>query len=168
MSSEALLRACLKRIDERDKDVCAWTTLDRDGAIAAAREVDGTCWPDSGNLPPLLGIPIGVKDNIATASLPTEYNSPIYRGHKPGSDAPVVELLRKAGAIVLGKTQTVEFAAHGGPRRHVIPANCHARRAGRRVGRPRRGCRFHGPVGHWHADRWLTDPARLRSRLYRF
>ena len=67
MSSEALLRACLKRIDERDKDVCAWTTLDRDGAIAAAREVDGACRPDSGNLPPLLGIPIGVKDNIATA-----------------------------------------------------------------------------------------------------
>ena len=67
------------------------------------------------NIRPLLGIPIGVKDIIATANLPTEYNSPIYRGHNSGSDASVVELLRKAGAIVLGRTQTVEFAAHGWP-----------------------------------------------------
>ena len=115
ISSEALLRACLKRIDERDKDVRAWATLDREGAIAAAREVDGARRPESCNIRPLLGIPIGVKDIIATANLPTEYNSPIYRGHNSGSDASVVELLRKAGAIVLGKTQTVEFAAHGWP-----------------------------------------------------
>ena len=104
ISSEALLRACLKRIDERDKDVRAWATLDREGAIAAAREVDGARRPESCNIRPLLGIPIGVKDIIATANLPTEYNSPIYRGHNSGSDASVVELLRKAGAIVLGKT----------------------------------------------------------------
>jgi Asp-tRNA(Asn)/Glu-tRNA(Gln) amidotransferase A subunit family amidase len=115
ISSEELLRACLQRIDEREKDVRAWATLDRNGAITAAREADGTRRPDAGNTRPLLGIPVGIKDNIATAGLPTEYNSPIYRRHKAGSDAPLVELLRNAGAIVLGKTETVEFAAHGRP-----------------------------------------------------
>lgn len=115
IDSEALVRACLRRIDEREQDVRAWAALDRDGALATAREADRLRRERTGNRRPLLGIPVGIKDNIAAAGLPAEYNSPIYRGHRPASDAPVVELLRDAGAIVLGKTETVEFAAHGRP-----------------------------------------------------
>lgn len=113
ISSEAVVRACLQRIDERQENVRAWVAIDSDGAVAAAREADRARPQDSNTRRRLLGIPIGVKDNINTADLPTEYNSPIYRGHRPGGDAPAVALLRNAGAIVLGKTETVEFAAHG-------------------------------------------------------
>jgi Asp-tRNA(Asn)/Glu-tRNA(Gln) amidotransferase A subunit family amidase len=115
ISSEALVRACLQRIDEREQDVRAWAALDREGALAAAREADRIRRNGAGRDRLLLGIPFGVKDNIATTGLPTAYNSPIYRGHHSGSDAPAVELLRNAGAILLGKTETVEFAAHGRP-----------------------------------------------------
>jgi Asp-tRNA(Asn)/Glu-tRNA(Gln) amidotransferase A subunit family amidase len=115
ISSEALVRACLERIDEREADVRAWVVIDRERALAAARAADRTRRERGGDGSPLLGIPIGVKDTINTVDLPTEYNSPIFRGHRSGSDAPVVALLRNAGAIVLGKTETVEFAAHGRP-----------------------------------------------------
>ena len=115
ISSEALVLACLQRIDEREHDVRAWAALDRQGALAAARDADRTRRSGAGRKRPLLGIPFGVKDNIATAGLPTAYNSPIYSGHQSGNDAPAVELLRNAGAILLGKTETVEFAAYGRP-----------------------------------------------------
>jgi Asp-tRNA(Asn)/Glu-tRNA(Gln) amidotransferase A subunit family amidase len=59
---------------------------------------------------PLHGVPFGIKDIIDTAALPTEYNSPIYRGHRPRADAACVTLLRQAGCLVLGKTVTTEFA----------------------------------------------------------
>jgi len=58
-------------------------------------------------------MPIGVKDIINTADMPTQHNSVIYRGNQPRSDAAVVMLLRAAGAVVIGKTETIEFAAHG-------------------------------------------------------
>lgn len=59
------------------------------------------------------GIPVGIKDVIQTADLPTEHNSPLYAGHRPGVGAACVSLLRSAGAVILGKTETVEFAAGG-------------------------------------------------------
>jgi len=58
----------------------------------------------------LAGMPIGVKDIFDTADLPTEYNSPIYRGRQPSRDCPIVARLRKAGALIVGKTETAEFA----------------------------------------------------------
>jgi Asp-tRNA(Asn)/Glu-tRNA(Gln) amidotransferase A subunit family amidase len=115
LDSETLVGACLRRIDEREKDVHAWASIDRDGAIAAARDADRARRKGATSGRPLLGLPVGIKDNIDTADLPTELGSPICRGRRPGSDAPVVELLRHAGAIVLGKTETVEFAAFGRP-----------------------------------------------------
>ncbi len=115
ISSERLVRACLRRIDEREQDIRAWASIDRDGAIAAAQRADRLRNGADRDLPPLLGLPFGIKDIIATESLPTQYNSPIYRGHKAGSDAAVVAMMRHAGAIVLGKTETVEFAALGRP-----------------------------------------------------
>jgi len=111
ITSEALVRDCLRRIEEREPDVRAWAAIDRDGALSAARNADKVRRNAAGEMRLLLGIPVGVKDTISTADLPTVYNSPIYRDHRPGSDAAIVDLLCSAGAIVLGKTETVEFAA---------------------------------------------------------
>ena len=106
VTAEALAKACLDRIEEREAVVGAWEYLDRDQALAAARRRDTE--PPRG---PLHGIPIAVKDLIDTVDMPTAYGSPIYRGHRPAADAACVALARAAGAIVLGKTVTTEFAA---------------------------------------------------------
>ena len=105
LSSEALVQACLDRIDEREDDVQAWVNIDREGALAQARGCDNA--PGEGVLH---GIPVGFKDIVETAGLPTEYGSDIYPGHRPVSDAACVSLVRQAGGIALGKTVTTEFA----------------------------------------------------------
>jgi amidase len=102
---EAVVRACLARIDHREKDIHAWASIDPELALARARELDRG--PPRGALH---GVPIGVKDIIDTADLPTEMGSPIYRGHRPAADAACVALARAAGAVILGKTITCEFA----------------------------------------------------------
>src|SRR5207245_1498329 len=74
---------------------------------------------------PLHGLPVGVKDVIDTADMPTEYGSPIYKGHRPKADAEVVRRLKRAGAIVLGKTVTTEFAfQHAGATRNPHNLAC--------------------------------------------
>jgi len=113
-TSEALAAACLERIAERDEEVRAWAFIDRDQALAQARALDRM--PRRGRLH---GVPFGIKDIIDTESLPTEYNSPIYRGHRPKADAACVALLRQAGCLILGKTVTTEFANnHPSPTRN--------------------------------------------------
>ena len=113
LSSEDLVRDCLRRIGERESEIRAWAFIDTAGAIAAARNADTAKLLGAGPFGPLHGMPIGVKDIINTADMPTQHNSVIYRGNQPGSDAAVVMLLRAAGAVVIGKTETIEFAAHG-------------------------------------------------------
>ena len=104
-SAERIVQACLERIAAREPTVRAWTHLDRDGALAAARRLD------RGRRSGLLhGIPLGIKDIIDTADMPTGYGSPIYARHRPPSDGATVALPRAAGAVVLGKTVTTEFA----------------------------------------------------------
>jgi Asp-tRNA(Asn)/Glu-tRNA(Gln) amidotransferase A subunit family amidase len=105
LTSEALVTACLDRIAAREPEVGAWHYLDPDATLAAARHRDSS--PPSG---PLHGIPIAVKDLIDTVDMPTGYGSPIYEGCQPAADASCVALARGAGAIVLGKTVTTEFA----------------------------------------------------------
>ena len=122
ITSENLVRACLVRIAEREPLTLAWASIDREAALAAARDADTAVLLKDGALGPLHGVPIGVKDIIDTVDLPTEYNSPIYRGHRPAKDAACVAILRAAGAIVLGKTETIEFAAHG---RNPVTRNPH-------------------------------------------
>src|ERR687883_305017 len=78
LTSEALVRSCLERIDGREEQVQAWAHLNRDFALAQARQCDAG--PTRG---PLHGIPFAAKDIMNTADLPTEYGSPIYRGHRP-------------------------------------------------------------------------------------
>jgi Asp-tRNA(Asn)/Glu-tRNA(Gln) amidotransferase A subunit family amidase len=114
IKSEALVAACLERIAERDEALRAWAFLDREKALAAARALDR-----APRRSPLHGVPVGIKDVIDTADLPTEYNSPIYRGHRPKADAASVTLLRQAGCVILGKTVTTEFANnHPAPTRN--------------------------------------------------
>ena len=105
ITSEALVRDCLARIAADEPRVGAWEHLDPELALAQARRVDATSPPL-----PLAGLPVGLKDIIDTADLPTECNSPIYRGRRPDADAPCVAALRAAGAVILGKTVTTEFA----------------------------------------------------------
>ena len=111
LTVEALVRACLERIEEREPELAAWAHLDREQALATALVHDG-----SG---PMHGVPVGVKDIVDTVDAPTTYGSPIYRDHWPGMDAVCVNRIHAAGGIVLGKTVTTEFAArYPGPTRN--------------------------------------------------
>ncbi len=105
ITSEALVRACLDRIAAREHVVKAWAAIDFDHALAMARASDRT--PRRG---PLHGVPIGVKDVLATHDFPTQMGSPIYDGFRTPCDASCVALARAAGAIIPGKTVTCEFA----------------------------------------------------------
>ena len=114
LKSEDLVRACLERISERDGDIHAFAQLDPVSALEQARALDAG--PVRG---PLHGLPIGVKDLFDTADLPTSYGSDIYAGHRPVIDAASVALCREAGAVVVGKTVTTEFAYfQSGPTRN--------------------------------------------------
>jgi len=106
LTAEALTAAYLDRIEAREAVVGAWQFLDRERALATARRRDAE--PPRG---PLHGVPVAVKDLIDTGDMPTAYGSPIYRGHRPAADASCVALARAAGAVILGKTVTTEFAA---------------------------------------------------------
>jgi Asp-tRNA(Asn)/Glu-tRNA(Gln) amidotransferase A subunit family amidase len=104
ISAETLTRACLDRAAER-RAVKAWAWLDPNQALAQARAADR-----AGGAGLLAGLPIGIKDIIDTADMPTAHGSPIYRGNRPFADAACVALLRMAGGTIIGKTVTTEFA----------------------------------------------------------
>jgi len=107
LSPEALTEACLERISQRDPVVHAMAFSDPGLVRSAVR-----------NAPPgrLHGLPVGVKDVLDTADFPSEYNSPIWRGHRPRADAAAVAWTRAEGGVVIGKTVTTEFATrHPGP-----------------------------------------------------
>ena len=106
LSAEALVSACLRCVEERDSVVGAWEYLDPDAALHQAKMRDG-----EPRRSPLHGIPVAIKDYIDTVDMPTGYGSPIYAGHRPAADAACVALLREAGAVIVGKTVTTEFAA---------------------------------------------------------
>ena len=107
-TSESVVRDCIARIGARDGVVKAWVNFDPDLALAQARALDR-----GAKRGPLHGVPIGIKDIIDTFDMPTEMGSLIYRGHRPPADAACVALLRRAGAVILGKTTTPEFGCKG-------------------------------------------------------
>ncbi|KAG6996783.1 Glutamyl-tRNA(Gln) amidotransferase subunit A [Fusarium oxysporum f. sp. conglutinans] len=129
MSVQEYAESLLERIKARDDDVQAWAYLDEKRVIQEARLLDETPKKNRG---PLHGLPIAVKDVIYTKDMPTQFNSPLYDGHFPATDAASVRILRHAGALIfgvfyirlcklatnrLGKTTTTEFAAiHVGPK----------------------------------------------------
>lgn len=104
-TSSAALECALACVDERERDVRAWTYLDRGGATATAAAIDR-----SDDALPLRGLVLGVKDVFDTADMPTEYGCAAYTGHQPRADAAAVAMLRTAGAVCLGKTVTAELA----------------------------------------------------------
>lgn len=106
LSSEQLVRTRLAHAQEREDALHAWAWLASDEALSEARACDGG--PRRGILH---GVPIGIKDLSDTATLPTSYGSPAYAGHRPVMDSACVALARSAGAVILGKTATVEFGA---------------------------------------------------------
>jgi Asp-tRNA(Asn)/Glu-tRNA(Gln) amidotransferase A subunit family amidase len=109
ISCEELVAAYLARIAAREPEVKAWAYLDPEYALRQARAADLLLKTGS-SIGRLHGIPIGVKDIIDTADMPTENGSIIFRGRQPEKDAACVAALRSAGAIILGKTITTELA----------------------------------------------------------
>jgi Asp-tRNA(Asn)/Glu-tRNA(Gln) amidotransferase A subunit family amidase len=109
IDSAQLVEACLARVRETDTQVQAWAFLDPDHALAQARAADDL---RRQGLPigPLHGVPVGVKDIFDTADMPTENGSVLHAGRTPSRDATVVAMLRAAGAVIMGKTVTTEFA----------------------------------------------------------
>ncbi len=109
LSSVDLVKACLARIDETDGAIKAWAHIDAKGALARAGEMDDI--RKSGRaVGRLHGIPVGLKDIIDTRDMPTQRGTPIFAGRQPDADAALVERLHGAGAVILGKTVTTEFA----------------------------------------------------------
>lgn len=106
LSVQTLVQDCLNTIKAREPEIHAWQHLAIDAAWRQAEAL-----PPGDRRMPLFGIPVGVKDIVATADMPTEWGTPIYRGRRFTEDAAVVERLRDAGAIILGKTVTTEYAS---------------------------------------------------------
>jgi Asp-tRNA(Asn)/Glu-tRNA(Gln) amidotransferase A subunit family amidase len=109
ITSEALVGACLDRIAALEPQVQAWAFLDPDRALAQAKAADDARKTGKG-IGPLHGVPVGIKDIIDTADMPTEHGSEFYKGNQPDTDAACVAALRSAGAVILGKTVTCELA----------------------------------------------------------
>jgi Asp-tRNA(Asn)/Glu-tRNA(Gln) amidotransferase A subunit family amidase len=109
ITSVELVGACLERIAEVDGQVQAWTFLDRDHALRQAEAADDHRRHGRA-LGPLHGVPIGIKDIFDTGDMPTEFGSPLWAGRTPRRDAFAVARLRAAGAVIMGKTVTTEYA----------------------------------------------------------
>jgi Asp-tRNA(Asn)/Glu-tRNA(Gln) amidotransferase A subunit family amidase len=105
LTAEALMRACLDRIKQREPQVQAFEHLAVNESICAAQALDKG--PSRG---PLHGLPFAAKDTYDTFDMPTTCGSPIYAGNRPACDATTVALTRKAGGILIGKAVTTEFA----------------------------------------------------------
>lgn len=111
LTALAYADAFIERVAEREADVQAWVHLDPENVRAAARAADER--RRDGHAPgPLNGIPVGIKDIIATADMPTQNGCAYYKDHQPERDAGCIAQLRGAGAIIMGKTVTTELATH--------------------------------------------------------
>ena len=108
-TAEAYVSGCTRLVDETDGDLKAWQHINAEQVVedAKARDDDRRAGRPCG---PLLGIPVGVKDIFDTADMPTAYGSEAYEGNQPEQHCAVVEKLIEAGAVVMGKTVSTEFA----------------------------------------------------------
>ena len=121
LSPVELLESCLARIGAVDHAVNAMVALDTDRARAAARQAEAAAMAGD-PLPPLHGLPVGIKDLEETTGLRTTHGSQIFRDHVPEHDCGMVAKLRAAGGIVIGKTNTPEFGAGANTRNAVYGA----------------------------------------------
>ena len=108
-----VMRAVLARIDAVNPAVSAYVTVARDSALDAARRATRMLGRKATTLPLLHGVPVSIKDLYATKGIRTTWASLIYKDHVPDEDDLVVQRLKAAGAIVVGKTNTPEFGAGG-------------------------------------------------------
>ena len=108
ITSTQLTRSLLDRIEAREGQIQAWVYLNAEHALAQAQACDR-----APRKSPLHGVSVGFKDVTHTADMPTQHNSPIYKNHQPAEDAECVGILRALGAVIFGKTQTLEFACGG-------------------------------------------------------
>src|SRR5258705_6851462 len=108
-----VMQAVLARIDAVNPAVNAYVTVARESALAAARRATRMLGRKAITLPPLHGVPVSIKDLVATKGIRTTWGSLIYKDHIPDKDDLVVQRLKAAGAIVVGKTNTPEFGAGG-------------------------------------------------------
>ncbi|BEI85559.1 hypothetical protein CcaverHIS002_0509600 [Cutaneotrichosporon cavernicola] len=106
LSVEEYARALISRVQSREPDIHAWAFFDPESILASARKLDSLP-PDQRG--PLHGLAVGLKDIIDTDDMPTEHNCPIFKGKVPASDAPLVTMLRSAGALIFGKTSTTQL-----------------------------------------------------------
>jgi Asp-tRNA(Asn)/Glu-tRNA(Gln) amidotransferase A subunit family amidase len=108
ITSEAVVRSCLNCIAAADGEIEAWAFLEPEYALEQARKADAVR-AAGGDLGPLHGVPVGVKDVFDTADMPTENGTVLHAGRRPTADATAVSLLRQAGAVILGKTVCTEL-----------------------------------------------------------
>ncbi len=118
LSAEEYVGACLDRIAAIESTVHAFVHLDPGEALSQARALDER--RRNGNaIGPLHGIPVAIKDIFDTADYPTECGSALLKGRRPMRDSTIVARLRSAGAVIIGKTVSTEFAYfHPGPTRN--------------------------------------------------
>ncbi|MEL7526428.1 MAG: amidase [Pseudomonadota bacterium] len=109
LSAVDLAKACIARIEAREDDVRAWVWFDADAVLAEAERLDALR-ASGAPLGALHGLPVGVKDVIDTAGIPSENGCPVDTGRVPEEDAEAVQRLKQAGAIMFGKTVTTELA----------------------------------------------------------
>jgi Asp-tRNA(Asn)/Glu-tRNA(Gln) amidotransferase A subunit family amidase len=115
LTASAVAESYLEAIAAREDEVHAFAFLDPALVLAEARKIDRNRRRSLA----LRGVPFAVKDIIKTRDQPTECNSPIYKGYRPKADADCVAAVRGAGALIVGKTVTTEFASrHPGPTRN--------------------------------------------------
>ena len=117
MKPSEVLEECITNIDLYEKHMGAWAFINTDSARELARELD-----DKKPSRTLFGIPFGIKDNIDTFDMPTEYGTDIYLGYRPGRDAACVAGMRASNGMALGKTICTEFA-HRHPGKTANPWN---------------------------------------------
>ena len=104
------LERCLKAIAEREPEIGAFVAMNVEAAREAASRSTAR-WQEGKPLSPIDGMPVGIKDIYETIDMPAQMGSPIFAGHQPNRDSAAVAALREAGAVVLAKTVTTEFAA---------------------------------------------------------
>jgi Asp-tRNA(Asn)/Glu-tRNA(Gln) amidotransferase A subunit family amidase len=109
LTAAELTRACLTRCSRLEPRIAAWEHLAAEQALERAEALD-EARAKGAALPPLHGIPLGIKDIIDVAGMPTTMGSPIHAGRVARDSAPLVKSLEAAGAVILGKTVTTEFA----------------------------------------------------------
>ena len=163
-SAEELVGGCLARIRADEARVQAWAFIDETRALEQARNIDRVR-REGHATGPLHGLPVGIKDIIDTADMPTEDGTVLNLGRRPDFDATVVERLRSAGAIILGKTVTTELATYA-PGKTRNPVDPERTPGGSSSGSAAAVAAHMVPGRHRHADqRQRHPPGRVLRRL---